>query len=55
LDTHIFVWSVEKPTKKIQIKNAHVGSVNSVVFLDETTVASVGQDGTAKTWNITHH
>lgn len=55
LDTHIFVWSIEKPTKRIQIKNAHVGSVNAVSFLDANTVASVGQDGTAKTWTITFH
>jgi len=55
LDTHIFVWSLEKPEKKIQIKNAHIGSVNSVAFLDETTVLSVGQDGTAKTWTVNHH
>jgi WD40 repeat protein len=55
LDTHIYVWSMEKPEKKIQIKNAHIGSVNSVAFLDENTILSVGQDGTAKTWTVNHH
>jgi len=55
LDTHVYIWSMEKPEKKIQIKNAHIGSVNSVAFLDENTVLSVGQDGTAKTWTVNHH
>lgn len=54
LDTHIFIWSIEKPSKRIQIKGAHVGSVNVVAFLNENTIVSAGQDGTAKTWVINH-
>jgi len=55
LDGHLFVWSVNDPLKRIQIKGAHFGGVNNVLWLDDTTVASAGQDCTLRTWKITHH
>eukprot|EP00160_Parvularia_atlantis_P006594 Unigene1576_Nuclearia_a/m.4892 Unigene1576_Nuclearia_a/g.4892 ORF Unigene1576_Nuclearia_a/g.4892 Unigene1576_Nuclearia_a/m.4892 type:complete len:601 (-) Unigene1576_Nuclearia_a:89-1891(-) len=55
LDTHIYVWSTDSPSKRIQIKFAHVGQVNGVAFLNENTLVSVGQDGCVKTWDVKHH
>jgi len=55
LDGNIFVWSVEKTDKRVHIRDAHRGGVNSVVFLDDHTIASAGQDCAIKTWTITHH
>jgi len=52
LDGSIYVWSVIEPSKRITVKDAHRGGVNDVVFLDEFTIASVGQDCTLKTWSL---
>jgi len=55
LDGNIFVWSVEDPTKRIQAKGAHQGGVNVVLWLNNNTIASAGQDATVKTWEVKHH
>jgi WD40 repeat protein len=55
LDSNLFVWSVEEPGKRIQIKDAHRGGVNTVFFINNNTVISAGQDSTVKTWNVAHH
>ncbi|KAJ3029775.1 UNVERIFIED_CONTAM: hypothetical protein HDU68_011190 [Siphonaria sp. JEL0065] len=55
LDTNVEIWSVEKPTKHIAIKGAHLEGVNATAFLDKNTVVSAGQDGSVKIWKITHH
>ncbi|ORY37693.1 WD40 repeat-like protein [Rhizoclosmatium globosum] len=55
LDTNVEVWSVEKPTKHISIKGAHLEGVNATAFLDNNTVVSAGQDGSIKIWKIVHH
>ncbi|KAJ3067836.1 hypothetical protein HDU98_008968 [Podochytrium sp. JEL0797] len=55
LDTNVEVWSVEKPTKHVAIKQAHLEGVNSAKFLDNETVVSVGQDGGIKVWKVAHH
>ncbi|CAG8520722.1 11111_t:CDS:10 [Paraglomus occultum] len=55
LDTNIYIWSTEKPMKKIQIKGAHQVGVTGVIFMNDNTVASVGQDACVKIWNIQHH
>ncbi|KAJ3216006.1 WD repeat-containing protein 1 [Dinochytrium kinnereticum] len=52
LDTNIEIWSVEKPTKHITIKGAHLESVNSVQFLNPSTLVSAGQDGALKVWSL---
>eukprot|EP00842_Homolaphlyctis_polyrhiza_P005756 jgi/Hompol1/6181/HPOL_002220-RA len=54
LDTNVEVWSVEKPMKHISIKGAHQDSVNGAVFIDDSTIASVGQDAQVKIWSLTH-
>jgi WD repeat-containing protein 1 (actin-interacting protein 1) len=52
LDTNVEVWSVEKPTKHISIKNAHTESITGTAFLDNDTIVSVGQDAFIKGWKI---
>jgi WD40 repeat protein len=55
LDGSIYVWSVQEPSKRVAIKDAHRGGVNATLFIDANTVASAGQDCTVKTWNIKFH
>lgn len=55
LDGSIYVWSLQDPLKRITVKNAHFNGVNSVLWLDANTLASAGQDCTAKTWTIKFH
>ncbi|KAI9205325.1 WD40-repeat-containing domain protein [Polychytrium aggregatum] len=54
LDTNVEVWSVANPMKHISIKGAHLESVNGVVFLDNDTIASAGQDSSIKIWSLKH-
>ena len=54
LDTSIIVWSVEKPNKHLIIKNAHPQSqITRLVWIDNNTIASVGQDCNARFWTVT--
>lgn len=55
VDTNLIVWSITKPLKRIVINGAHFGGVTGCCWLDNVTVASVGDDCSLKTWNITHH
>ena len=56
LDTHVYVWSVEKPLKNIAIKNAGAGGVNAVVWVDgKSRLASAGADGCVHLWEVTFH
>lgn len=52
LDTNVFVWSVDRPGKRVQIKKAHAAGVNGVGFVGENKVVSVGQDATVKVWEV---
>jgi len=54
LDRMIIVWSVAEPSKRVTIKDAHHGGVNTVLFIDDNTVLSAGQDCALKTWTITY-
>lgn len=49
LDTHIYVWSVERPMKRAVYKNAHAGGATGVAWKDPETLASAGADGTVRT------
>lgn len=40
--------------KHISIKGAHLECVNGVVWLDDSTIASAGQDAIVKIWTLTH-
>ncbi|KAJ3330290.1 hypothetical protein HDU76_006007 [Blyttiomyces sp. JEL0837] len=53
LDTNVEIWSVEKPTKHVCIKGAHLDGVNCVQFMDNETVVSAGQDASIKMWKFT--
>ncbi|CAH1725408.1 hypothetical protein AGLY_012918 [Aphis glycines] len=54
LDTTIIVWSVTSPNKHTIIKNAHPQSqITRVLWLDDETIVSVGQDCNTKIWNVT--
>ncbi|KAI0281822.1 quinon protein alcohol dehydrogenase-like superfamily [Russula aff. rugulosa BPL654] len=60
LDTHIYVWSVQKPLKNIAIKNAVAGGVNAVLWLsagDEGSgrLAGTGVEAGIKVWQIKFH
>ncbi|KAG9041224.1 WD40 repeat-like protein [Tulasnella sp. UAMH 9824] len=53
LDTHVYVWDVTAPAKRIAIKEAGPGGVNVVAWLGPKTVASGGADGCVRTWDVT--
>ncbi|TFK49120.1 WD40 repeat-like protein [Heliocybe sulcata] len=59
LDTHVYVWSVEKPLRNIAIKNAGPGGINSVLWLESDGKAgklvSAGADACARLWEVTFH
>jgi len=59
LDTDVYVWSVEKPMKKIAIKNAGLGGVNAVFWLEEDgnkgRLASTGADACVRVWDVIFH
>ncbi|XP_043463135.1 actin-interacting protein 1 isoform X1 [Leptopilina heterotoma] len=53
LDTTIIIWSLTNPAKHTIIKNAHPQSqITRLVWLDEETLISVGQDCNTKIWRI---
>jgi len=54
LDTHVYVWSVAAPIKKVAIKNAHPGGATSVAWIDDATLVSAGADGTIRHHAVTH-
>jgi WD40 repeat protein len=51
LDTCVYVWSLERVSKKVAIKGAHLEGVNGVGWKGDTIV-SVGQDGFVKVWEV---
>lgn len=53
LDTTIIIWSVTNPSKHTIIKNAHPQSqITRLVWLDNNTVISTGQDCNTKVWEV---
>ena len=56
LDEHIFLWEVpaEKgaASKRTQYPNAHRDGTNCVAFVDDSHLASAGQDGAAVLWKL---
>ncbi|KAJ6487813.1 WD40 repeat-like protein [Mycena sanguinolenta] len=60
LDTHVYVWSVDNPTRNIALKNAGPGGVNAVLWVGGGvgkggTLASAGADGCVRVWGIVFH
>ncbi|CAD6886339.1 unnamed protein product [Tilletia controversa] len=52
LDTHVYVWSVVKPMKRIQVAKAHANGVTAVCWLDDSSFASAGADACIKVWDV---
>ncbi|MCJ1310828.1 WD40 repeat-like protein [Agyrium rufum] len=52
LDTNVFVWSVEKPGRRISVQNAHKDGVNGVGWLGKGKIYSVGGDAAVKIWDV---
>ncbi|XP_043648495.1 actin-interacting protein 1 [Drosophila teissieri] len=53
LDTSIIIWSLANPAKHTIIKNAHPQSqITRLVWLDNNTVISTGQDCNTKVWHV---
>ncbi|XP_033223453.1 actin-interacting protein 1 [Belonocnema kinseyi] len=53
LDTTIIIWSLTHPAKHTIIKHAHPQSqITRLVWLDEETLISVGQDCNTKIWRV---
>lgn len=64
LDTHIYIWSVANPMKKIAILNAQIGGANAVLWLNDGKsdegaktgkLASAGADGCVRLWEVIFH
>ncbi|EYU40219.1 hypothetical protein ABFS82_04G134400 [Erythranthe guttata] len=54
LDTCVIVYEVEKPaSSRTTIKGAHLGGVYGLVFTDDETVVSSGEDACIRLWKIT--
>jgi hypothetical protein len=55
----VYVWSVEKPMKKIAISKAGPGGVNVVFWLEEDgkkgKLASSGADACVRVWDVVFH
>ncbi|GAO18082.1 uncharacterized protein UV8b_07333 [Ustilaginoidea virens] len=56
LDTHIYVWCLDKKLqgKRIQAASAHKEGVNGITWLRNDRIASAGTDATVKIWNVKH-
>jgi WD40 repeat protein len=52
LDGNIIIWNVAQPNNRIMVKLAHFGGVKDMIWLNESTLATVGQDCALKTWKI---
>ncbi|KAF8221062.1 WD40 repeat-like protein [Tricholoma matsutake] len=63
LDTHVYIWSVANPMKKIAILNAQIGGANAVLWLEDgksqdaktEKLASAGADGCVRLSRVTFH
>jgi len=52
LDAKIIVWSIEDPKSRVTVDAAHHGGINDIDWIDDSTLVTVGQDATTRTWNI---
>ncbi|XP_010553944.1 PREDICTED: actin-interacting protein 1-1 [Tarenaya hassleriana] len=51
IDTCVIVYEVDKPaSSRTTVRNAHLGGVNAVSFIDDFTVASSGEDACVRSW-----
>ncbi|KAK4750998.1 hypothetical protein SAY87_004480 [Trapa incisa] len=56
LDTCVIIYDVDKPAaSRITIKGAHLGGVYGLVFIDDRSVASSGEDAFIRVWKVIPH
>ena len=51
-DETIYVWSLEKPRKRITYKFAHKDGVSGLCWQDDETLASCGGDHSVARWAV---
>jgi len=54
VDSAVIVWYVHDSSKRIHLKLAHPGGVRGVLFTDNNTVVSVGEDCSMKAWALSY-
>lgn len=52
VDESLIIWDFNTPAKKLIIPFAHSGGVNSLLWVDDARLVSVGNDYSVVTWNI---
>ncbi|KAJ1955573.1 WD40 repeat-like protein [Dispira parvispora] len=52
LDSNVYVWSVEKPLKRITLKGAHLGGVTGVHFAGDHRLVTTGTNAAVKVWTL---
>jgi len=52
IDSGVIIWYVHDNNKRITLKLAHPGGVRGVLFTDNNTVVSVGEDCAMKSWAL---
>lgn len=54
VDTCVIIYEIAKPaSSRITIRNAHLGGVHGLVFTDDSTVVSSGEDACIRAWKLT--
>ena len=52
IDCKIVVREVAKHMNKVAFNNAHKGFISRLLFLDNNTLASAGEDAAVNVWNV---
>jgi len=52
VDSAVIVWYLHDSSKRIHLKLAHPGGVRGVLFTEQNTVVSVGEDCSMKAWSL---
>ncbi|PBK89799.1 WD40 repeat-like protein, partial [Armillaria gallica] len=60
LDTHVYIWSVEKPMRNIALKNVGPGGVSGILWIESGDgktgkLVSAGADVCVRVWEIKFH
>jgi len=52
LDQTIIIWSLANPSSRVTIKGAHQGGITEILWLNDTTVLTSGQDCTIRSYTV---